>query len=588
MSYTYYISTDNKSSWVQFYPSSKNKLTASPEQNEMFKRWKIDEIKIDGLRNSVYTTLAANFDDTTKFGSFLYFKIQRNGVDSFYFKCSINDCKLDKQNKIFYCEPTPDDGYELVLKGYNLVKTTPVLSTFHYPTLQDATYFIDGTGGIPPVYEDVDHIVNWENTTADVKTASYVLGGNYTEGHKIIVILADVANTLGAGGAAPVLDARTAGGVLASNQVNITTDGKYYLTITSAGTATQLRVSQDGGGAGDSGTFTYSIYTPVSKSDGYLLRSVITDFLGNTFLNTGLTPKSTILWNDALPSVKPPNIDTYITANPANDYVLESAAIWNYIMLAKTDAITGETATKYEITFKELMDILKYKMRIYWYIDSDGDFRLEHEKYFADFASQVNLTTYFKPEVDRLVYNYDKSNIYAQVIYGEANEGSEDWLVPIMEYDTTKTTQNTLEITPPKLSTDIKHIDDNKTSADSSGYMLLQCISQATKTPLVDVNESVLTADAYYPNLYLSWAWLIKNYFTYFGEADEATIHITDTLSLDGVKRFKKQTGVKFWYDGILNLFRPVTLTGGTAWMDKVEIDLESGYYTIDVGFDPY
>jgi hypothetical protein len=129
---------------------------------------------------------------------------------------------------------------------------------------------------------------------------------------------------------------------------------------------------------------------------------------------------------------------------------------------------------------------------------------------------------------------------------------------------------------------------DNASSAVADGYILLQCVSQGANRPVVDVNESVITSDVYYPNEYLSWAWLIQNYFTYFGEADDAIIHETVNLNLDSVKRFKKQTGVKFYYDGILDWIRPVTLAAGTGWLDKLELDLSTGWYNINVGFDPY
>ncbi len=585
MAYTYHISF-NDSDWTQFYPLSANSITWETEPGEIFKRPKINEIKIDGLRNTCYATLESYFTDSSKFGSYVYYKIKRSGVDTFYFIASINDGRIDLQNKIYYITPRPNDDYEKVLKGYNLIKDTPISSTYYYPTI-NTNSFIDQSGGIPPVFEDVAGTVTWANTGGDVETASLALLAGRVEHLKIIVTITDLVNTLGAGGAAPTLDARTADGVLCSNVITLSADGKYTLTLTN--TATQLKLSQDGGGAGDSGVFTYKVYEPVSKSDGYLLENVINDFLGVSFLNTGLTAQSTILWNDALPSVRPPNIDTYITANPNNDYVIEAAAIWNYIVFAKTDSLTGDSATKYQITFKELMDILKIKLRMFWYIDSDGDFRIEHEKYFNDFASQLDITTLttYKPEVDRLVYNYDKSNIYSQLIYSESNEDSEDWLENLIEYDSIKTTPNTLELTPPKLSTDTSYVL-TATSPDSSGYLLLQCVSQNILTPLVDINESVMTADTYYPNVYLSWAWLIKNYYSYFGEADEADINSGDTLTLDSTKYFKKQSGVKFYYDGILTWIRPVTLEAGTGWIDKMELDLGTGFYNLEVGFDPY
>jgi hypothetical protein len=59
------------------------------------------------------------------------------------------------------------------------------------------------------------------------------------------------------------------------------------------------------------------------------------------------------------------------------------------------------------------------------------------------------------------------------------------------------------------------NIADNPGTADGSGYMLLQSVSMAG-APLVEITPSVFTPADYYPNSYLSWSWLIKNYYKYF------------------------------------------------------------------------
>jgi hypothetical protein len=316
---------------------------------------------------------------------------------------------------------------------------------------------------------------------------------------------------------------------------------------------------------------------------GNTVETVIGRFLGAGYLNTGLTAISTILWNDALPTVKPPNIDTYITANPTNDYVIEDTAMWNYLVIALAASIADPPADPSLISFKDLADMLKVKLRVYWYIDSDGFVRFEHEKYFNDFASQLDITTLnYKQEVDKRIYNYEKSDIYSQVLYSESGEGNEDWIAFPINYDLIKTTPNVLSLSPPSLTTDKDNIFANPSSA--SGFILLECTSNDSGV----VSESTLTPGDFYTNAHLAWSWLIENYYSYFGEADEAEINDGGALTLDSVKRFKKQTGIKFYYDGILTWIRPVTLLGGKAWIDKMELDLSSGWYIIDVGFDPY
>jgi hypothetical protein len=534
----------------------------------MFKRAKIDEIKIDGRRNAaVFTDLQDDFNDDSTFGNTIYFKIQRGGVDTFFFLASINDGKLDDQNDIFYITPRPNDSYEKILKGYSVKRNIPTAGVLFHPTIITDSFTDLGSG----TWVDTGFsVLEWENLGVGMESASTPMA--LTVGQQVIVIIRD--RTIVAGGS-PEIYAVTAVGAVASNVASLTANGKYILTATAA--ANRLFISISGLAEGSVG---YEIYKPVEKLGADSLLAIITSFLGASHLNTGLTAKSTIIWNDTLPSVKPPNVDTYITANPTRDYVLESTAIWNYLVLAKASAIVGTSADKYELSFKELMDMLKVKQRIFWYIDSGGFFRLEHERFFDDFDSQLDLTSsVYKPEVDKRIYNYEKSDIYQRIVYTESNQGSADWLDNFTAFDPIKTSSKVLDISPPQLSTDVRFMESG--SPSNSGYMLLQCLSSY----MVDVNPSVMTAGAYFPNVYLSWAWLRRNYYSYFSEADESLAPI---ISYSGVKRFKKQTGVKFYHDGILNWIRPVTLAGGKAWIDKMELDLASGWYTLDVGFDPY
>lgn len=589
MAYTYHISFNNVD-WSEFYPMSSNKITWVTEANEMFKRPKIDEIRIDGRRNpTIYATLKADFEDDTTFGDYVYYKIKRNGTDTFYFIASINDGKLDKQNDIYYITPRPNDSYEKILMQYDKkfqdrFPFAIISGAYNYPTLHVNSFInVDFSA-----FTDIGSSVSWSNAGSTTLYARHQLAASQPVGNIVYVVIKNLVNNVGGPGSRPQLTLTNVTGTVASNTVTLTGNGRYVLTSTNA-VAAYVELKSLGSGAGDNGTFDYEIYRPVSKSQGMTLSDFFTNLLGVSYMNTGLTPKSTILWNDALPAVKPPNIDAYITANPTNDYVIQSAAIWNQIVLANADSLTTAKQTIHEISFKDIADILKTKMRIFWYIDSGGFVRFEHERYFADFASQIDVTalTTYKPEVDKKQYIYEKADIYNQILHKESNEANPDWIAYPVQYDLIKTTPNTVTVTPPSLSTDAKNIADNPGTADGSGYMLLQCASMAG-VPLVEVTASVFTPADFYPNTYLSWSWLIKNYYKYFGDADSAGINGTDTLTLSGVKRFKKQVGIKFYYDGILNWLRPVTLAGGLGWIDKMELDLPTGFYTIDVGFDPY
>ena len=567
MAYTYHISFNNVD-WSEFYPMSSNKITWVTEATEIFKRPNIDEIRIDGRRNAtIYGTLKTNFEDDSTFGNYVYYKIKRNGTDTFFFIASINDGKLDKQNDIYYITPRPNDSYEKILKGYDIKRNITITDLVNIPIAMPGVFTDDGSG---TWLDDGSNNLEWDNGGAGEQWAFFDI--SLGMGEQIIIIIKNQVINVGD---TPTFYAVTAGGNLGSNVANIIANGKYILTMTAG--VVRLRVSITGIGDGN---MDYEIYVPDARSGARPLSNVIDDFLGVSHMDTGLAKRSTIIWNHALPSVKPPNIDAYITANPTNDYVLQSTAIWNYMVLAKGSAFAGTSADKYEMSFNDLMDMLKVKLRIFWYIDSDGFFRLEHERFFSDFASQLNVTALAgKPEVDKRVYTYEKSNIYQRITYSESNQGSADWLDSFTAFDAIKTTANIIDITPPQLSTDVAFMEAGTPA--NSGYALLQCLPSY----LVDVNPSVITAGAYFPNVYLSWAWLRRNYFLYFSEADKS---LAVVITYSGVKRFKKQVGIKFYYDGILNWLRPVTLAGGVGWIDKMELDLPTGFYTIDVGFDPY
>lgn len=581
MAYTYHISFDN-AIWDEFYPMSNNKITMTQDSGEIFMRPKIDEIKIDERRNSaIYTTLETNFYETAEFGKEVFFKIKRGTTDVFYFLCSINDAKIDDQNNIFYVTPRPNDSYEKVLKYYDRKFTWEGFSTITAP-------FLNGNNFIPEVdlsWAGAVGTASWLNNTADPKKAWAAVSTDADSDSWIVIIINNLSTT---GEDFYLSITNSDGSVVYAAAQEITANGKYDFDCTNpALNDMYVQFSHTPLVGGELGTFDYKIYYPVLYAVANSLKSRISTLFGATYMNTGLTSKSTILWNDALPTVKPPNIDAYI-ANPltaGNDYVIEGPEIWNDLVIGRTAGLIPEIDV-ITVSFKDVMDILKTKLRMFWYIDSDGFFRIEHEKFFADFTAQIDLTSSaydaYRPEVDRRVYNYEKSNIYSQITYLESNEVTAEWLDKVTNFDIIKTTPNTIDITPPHLSTDVASIIGN-TDAVGSGLFLAHCLPDVN-SPFIDFAESQLTADLYIMNGNLSWAWLRNNYYGYFAEADKDE----DTFAYDGVKRFKKQVGVKFYYNGDITWLRPVTLLGGTGWIEKMELDLASGWYTIDVGFDPY
>jgi hypothetical protein len=591
MAYTYHISTDNKVSWAEFFPYSKNKVTAETEANEIFKRWKVDEIVIDARRNSaVYSTLASNFFDSTKFGDMVYYVIKRNGTDVFFWKCPVKDGKVDAQNKMFACQPVPDDNYEVIIEKQEVkydIGFALGSACIAYDISSTAFINVDFSS-----FSDASRTVNYTNTTGGTTYARMTITpGALGAGDKMVMIVRNTSVVTGSN-----VQVRVLNNLFATiSNVEDVDDGVIELVLTGSSPA-YIQLSHDGSmgtGEGDGdGSFDYEMYyytANTNVANGLMLETFINQML--TVMGTGMTVTSTYLFNDALPAEAPAAIDAYMTANPTHNYVSLAVNNWNDLFVGRVGDLSSKPSSSLIITFKDLMLMLKYKLNAYWYIDSSGAFRIEHQMYFREFPSQIDLTnaTYlqYKPEVDRSVYRYDRADNYQVVQYTENNEGTDDFVAFPIIYDLAKTTPKTLDVTVPLCSTDIEWIIDNTADVNPAGLLLVEVdTTTSTSNAMVFVESS--TPEFYYQNGHLSWFNLFPIYWQYFAEADEADINDGDTLTATHVKELLEQTAVKFYHNGILNPIYPVTVALGLGWSKKIELDLESGWYTIDVGFDPY
>lgn len=619
MAKTYHISFNN-TDWTEFCPSNSPIVSYERQGNEMFLRYKVNEFriarnvgsidwlidhqnnfiidvngdKISGAGNeAIFDTIYTMFFDSTEFSNPLYFKIQKNGVDKYIFESSVNESEIDTQNGVFSISPRTDDNYKPVIDNYET----------KYGDRAGTALFAAGTIYVPTdpgnsfvnndfaTFSDVAKLVNW---TCDAvggaeQSADYLLGTNFNGQ----IVQFTIANFITDGNPLKfrLIDSNDGTTVVSAADAIVSSDGVYTLTQNASSTgAVYWRMTQANAAGTKTGSYDYEVYEPVAKtSAGDDLYDFIQRLIGGSFMATGLTLKSTYLWNDALETDAPPNIDTYITANPTNDYVVEGAAIWNDLFFTRTDVWTTNQNTTAEISLKEVMDILKGKLRAWWFIDSDGNFRIEHEYYFRDYATQIDLTsgTYseYKPEVDVKDYIYDKGNIVNTLSYSSQNDVNNDFVASPIIYDPILTTPNVRDIVI-DITTDIQNVIDNPGSASNSGFTLLRCLPLNTDY-VIAVDENTLIPGTFNLNAKLGWAYLFTHYFKYFGEGETADINDGTTLTLLGVKEFLKQNDIRFKYEGELNWKRPVTVTNGLGWIEKIS-ESDSEYLTLNIGFDPY
>jgi len=596
----YYISFNAGVAYTEFFPTNTPKITYRRQSGEIFMRPFVDKFKIGRVRNTaVYDIIAADFFNDATFATDYWYRIDINNsiVPKFQFIGPVTDGKLEDETDVYEVTPEPRDIYREILKQYDKKWQDRgghyifnIRNSFYRPLL-NTNLFVNTDFNI---FSDIAHSVSYTNNDLGWAKAKNQLVAATGNTDKVIILISGFEVIAGD---APKMQIVNSADTPKSNQVTINANGKYTLTQNAAiggvGIAF-IELAQFDNISGSSGSFDYEIFYPSAVSSGGLVESLLAQVINNAnFMNLGLTIVSSYLWNDTLPTghaVNIPDISTYFTANPTNDYVIEGAANWNHLWLACNDVFTTANEDIYELSLKDIMDFLKIKIRAWWYIDEDGYFRIEHEYWFRDYISQADITsaTYAgdKPEVDARLYRYEKGDVFSQINYKELNQYNEDWLPYPVEYSATLTSKNTKDISLAYFGSDLEYLIDSPDDASSSGWILLRCIAMGANY-LVDIDASTLTPANFYMNARLGWAYLFANYWDYFAEAEDGFVN-DGAHTFIHVKEFLKQDNVRFHMTGDLDWKKPFTLLNGTGWIEEAEYIMETGVYNINVGFNPY
>jgi hypothetical protein len=583
----YYISFD-AITYTEFFPSNEPKVTWTREGDEIFMRPRVDKFIIGRTKNiSIYDNIYQRFFDPSYFTTDINYRIQELGVTTYEFIGPILEGMINTEYSRFEAKPEPDDEYRGIMLNYETKwqdRSVAVRGDIFGTPTGNIYYDWSLVAGVwanvdYDVFNEVSKAVTWGCSAAATATLDTLTGGDI-----VIYITAFTGD--------PVKFREVSVlGVPTGVEVTITGTGIYQLTL-AAEVYMDVYRSAAGGG-----TFTYRLYkyNLGNMIVGDLLMTCLGRVInGANHMNLGLTLTSTIISNDALPTghaIDTPVISAYIAANPNNDYVIQAPAIWNHLWLAQPNAITDENNFVYETSLKDVMNILKYKLRMFWFIDPDGKFRVEHEKYFRDFSVQADLTaaTYTpdKPEVDSMEYNYETATVYKQTNYSENNQSHEDW-IPYPHIFTQKINSAVGSINI-NVTTDIDNLFAIHASASSSGLLLIRCLHGgfiAGNDPMF-VGPSNITPTTYYGNVTLGWYYILENYHNYFASAEAGTVNNT-AHTFTHVKEFLKQGNIKFRMATTFDWKKPFTIKEGTGWVENAEYSPDTGMYKIDVGINPY
>lgn len=145
-------------------------------------------------------------------------------------------------------------------------------------------------------------------------------------------------------------------------------------------------------------------------------------------MNCGLTLASSFLWRSNFA-----NGDNYAAAYGTNNYITGAGNRLEYIYLGPNTNIRfdfGGTVcdgTAY-YSFKDYEELLRNRFNAYWYIDQNGDFRIEHIRFFdaafanSDFETGINLKTLISSNgksfaYRRNKYTYETGRLYDQEFF---------------------------------------------------------------------------------------------------------------------------------------------------------------------------
>jgi len=281
-------------------------------------------------------------------------------------------------------------------------------------------------------------------------------------------------------------------------------------------------------------------------------------------LDCGFEYKSTFFLNDALPAEAPVDITAYMTANPTHNYACEEINKLNYLMIAqKSDTIdpdASQQATKGMLSFNELMEILYNMFNVFWYIDSAGDFRIEHASYFAKSLGAIDLTNiaYINKYTQNLwifrtnKYSFTKDKMPGLERWTFMEQHYEDFIGEPITYDrilsNTRIEQIEKEYRILNVTTDIMYIYqvgltnlDGPISTD--GFTIMQTYLDTGVYYLE--NEAGILSGVSLPNNHLSVANLHDRYWRHERVLILGKMNKQDEI-FDSAIRTKKQIPIEF------------------------------------------
>lgn len=275
----------------------------------------------------------------------------------------------------------------------------------------------------------------------------------------------------------------------------------------------------------------------------------------------------------------------------------------------KSNVLKGnydQAAQKAEITFEQVMNMLRECFKCYWYIDNSNRLRIEHISYFMKGLSYSNPDLQFD-----LTKKYDKFNKKIVLHAQETTSYNKDDLNSRYEFnwmdDSTDTfdgvdidiksvytqSNKTEEVNSEVFSTDIDLMLYAPDKFSNDGFALMIADKDTGKVPIVSVSglrddEYIYTYEAMPQNYLCSWLYLIRYYMldmpAYRIKYTRAPI--SDAYRVTGLKQFIQQD-IEFQTDEKIDLNKAIKTSIGTGIIDSLSINIDTHLINATLVYSP-
>lgn len=245
----------------------------------------------------------------------------------------------------------------------------------------------------------------------------------------------------------------------------------------------------------------------------------------------------------------------------------------------------SQPARKAPITLKEVLDMLRDTMNLYWYINDDDHLVIEHIEWFRnggtysgtknvgiDLTDMVNKRNGKTYDFGQNKYTYDKVDMPERFQYGWMDDTTTFFKgLPIDVMSKFVDKGNVEEVNVAKFNADIDYIMLNPSNVSEDGFGLLMCLPYyaSYKTSIAQVDGSMMQ------NWQMSFDWTQQNFLKYDMPAWRILVN-NQVITAGSIQMKKKQQVTVPLGDDDPDLNELVHTGLGDGMIEKCSISLTS------------